>query len=34
VTRLTATGVRPEDIQTAVTENGYEDWYAGRLHGE
>ena len=34
VTRLDAIGVRPEDIQIAVTENGYEDWYAGRLHGE
>jgi phenylpyruvate tautomerase PptA (4-oxalocrotonate tautomerase family) len=34
VTRLDAIGIRPEDIQIAVTENGYEDWYAGRLHGE
>lgn len=34
VTRLGAIGVRPEDIQIAVSENGYEDWYAGRLHGE
>jgi hypothetical protein len=34
VTRLDAIGVRPEDIQIAVSENGYEDWYAGRLHGE
>jgi hypothetical protein len=34
VTRLSAIGIRPEDIQIAVTENGYEDWYAGRLHGE
>lgn len=25
-------GIRPEDIQIAVTENYYEDWYAGRLH--
>lgn len=33
VTRLDAIGVRPEDIQIAVSENGYEDWYAGRLHG-
>jgi phenylpyruvate tautomerase PptA (4-oxalocrotonate tautomerase family) len=31
VTRLSALGIRPEDIQIAVTENGYEDWYAGRL---
>jgi hypothetical protein len=34
VTRLAAIGVRPEDIQIAVTENHHEDWYAGRLHGE
>jgi hypothetical protein len=34
VTRLRALGIRGEDIQIAVTENGYEDWYAGRLHGE
>lgn len=34
VTRLAAIGVRREDIQIAVTENHYEDWYAGRLHGE
>lgn len=33
VTRLSAIGIRREDIQIAVTENGYEDWYAGRLHG-
>ncbi len=31
VTRLSKIGVRPEDIQIAITENGYEDWYAGRL---
>lgn len=34
VTRLAAIGIRPEDIQIAVTENHHEDWYAGRLHGE
>jgi phenylpyruvate tautomerase PptA (4-oxalocrotonate tautomerase family) len=34
VKRLEALGVRREDIQIAVTENYYEDWYAGRLHGE
>jgi phenylpyruvate tautomerase PptA (4-oxalocrotonate tautomerase family) len=34
VTRLAAIGIRREDIQIAVTENHYEDWYAGRLHGE
>jgi phenylpyruvate tautomerase PptA (4-oxalocrotonate tautomerase family) len=34
VTRLSAVGIRPEDIQIAVTENGYEDWYAGSLPHE
>jgi hypothetical protein len=34
VIRLCAIGIRREDVQIAVTENGYEDWYAGRLHGE
>jgi phenylpyruvate tautomerase PptA (4-oxalocrotonate tautomerase family) len=34
VTRLEALGIRREDIQIAVTENGFEDWYAGRLYGE
>lgn len=34
VTRLAALGIRPEDVQIGVTENHYEDWYAGRLHGE
>jgi Tautomerase enzyme len=34
VTRMDAIGIRPQDIQIAVSENGYEDWYAGRLHGE
>ena len=34
VTRLAGIGIRPEDIQIALTENSYEDWYAGRLHGE
>jgi hypothetical protein len=33
VTRLGALGIRPEDIQIAVTENHFEDWYAGRLPG-
>jgi hypothetical protein len=34
VTRLQAVGIRKEDILIAVTENGFEDWYAGRLYGE
>ena len=34
VTRLEAIGIRREDILIAVTENGFEDWYAGRLYGE
>jgi Tautomerase enzyme len=33
VTRLAKVGIRTEDIQIAVTENGYEDWYAGKLYG-
>lgn len=28
---LGALGVRPEDILISVVENGFEDWYAGRL---
>lgn len=31
VHRLESVGIRPEDIQIALIENGYEDWYAGRL---
>ena len=31
VERLEAIGIRHEDIQIAVVENGYEDWYAGKL---
>jgi hypothetical protein len=34
VTRLAAIGIRREDIQITVTENHYEDWYAGRLYDE
>lgn len=34
VSRLAALGIRPEDIFISITENAYEDWYAGRLHGE
>jgi hypothetical protein len=34
VARLAALGIRREDIQIAVTGNHYEDWHAGRLHGE
>jgi Tautomerase enzyme len=33
VARLGKVGIRPEDIQIAITENGYEDWYAGQLEG-
>jgi Tautomerase enzyme len=32
VTRLAKLGIRPDDIQIAITENGYEDWYAGKLN--
>jgi len=34
VTRLAAIGIRREDTFIGVTENAYEDWYAGRLYGE
>lgn len=34
VTRLVAIGIRKEDILIGVTENGFEDWCVGRLHGE
>jgi hypothetical protein len=29
--RFADAGVRPEDILISVVENGFEDWYAGRL---
>jgi hypothetical protein len=31
VERFAEVGVRPEDVLIAVVENGFEDWYAGRL---
>ena len=31
VERFADAGVRAEDILISVVENGYEDWYAGRL---
>jgi tautomerase-like protein len=31
VDRLTSLGIRPDDILISWTENGFEDWYAGRL---
>jgi hypothetical protein len=31
VERFADAGVRAEDILVSVVENGYEDWYAGRL---
>jgi hypothetical protein len=31
VERFTEAGVRAEDVLIAVVENGFEDWYAGRL---
>jgi hypothetical protein len=34
VLRLEALGIRREDILIGVTENGFEDWYAGRIYGE
>jgi hypothetical protein len=29
--RLERLGIRHEDLQIAVVENGFEDWYAGKL---
>ncbi|MDR3439295.1 tautomerase family protein [Telmatospirillum sp.] len=34
VNRLVEIGIRKEDILIAVTENGFEDWYAGQLYGK
>lgn len=34
VGRLVGIGIRKDDILIAVTENGFEDWFAGRLHGD
>jgi hypothetical protein len=31
VRRLGTLGIRPEDILISVVENGFEDWYAGKL---
>ena len=31
VDRLQPIGIRPEDVLICLTENGVEDWYAGRL---
>ena len=31
VERFAEAGVRAEDILISVVENGFEDWYAGRL---
>ncbi len=31
VDRLAPLGVRPEDVLISLTENGVEDWYAGRI---
>jgi hypothetical protein len=34
VERLMKIGIRKDDILIAVYENGFEDWFAGRFHGE
>jgi hypothetical protein len=34
LTRLEAIGIRRQDVLIAVTENGFEDWCAGKLPGE
>jgi hypothetical protein len=31
VDRLEPLGIRPDDVLISLTENGFEDWYAGRL---
>ena len=31
VDRLRPVGIRPEDVLISLTENGFEDWYAGKL---
>ena len=31
VDRLLPLGIRPEDVLISLTENGFEDWYAGKL---
>ncbi len=31
VRRLEVLGIRPEDVLISITENGFEDWYAGKL---
>jgi hypothetical protein len=31
VQKLQAAGIRPEDVLISLTENGFEDWYAGRI---
>jgi hypothetical protein len=30
VDRLAPLGIRPEDVLISLTENGFEDWYAGK----
>lgn len=34
VGRLVKIGIRKDDLMLAVAENGYEDWFAGRLYSE
>ena len=31
VARLEPLGIRPQDVLISLTENGFEDWYAGRI---
>lgn len=31
VDKLAPIGIRPEDVLISLTENGFEDWYAGRI---
>lgn len=31
VEKLEPLGIRPQDVLISLTENGYEDWYAGKI---
>jgi hypothetical protein len=31
VQKLEPLGIRPQDVLISLTENGYEDWYAGKI---
>jgi hypothetical protein len=31
VDKLEPLGIRPQDVLISLTENGFEDWYAGKI---